>query len=88
MPRLLSRTWTWHFDSPAERIWPLLADTARYNEAAGLPRHEIEEQPQPDGSVRYLGRAKIGPLRLEWRDIPVSWVSDRWFEHPRAGRPP
>lgn len=78
-----SQTWTWEFDSPAEAIWPLLADTARFNEAAKLPQHEIEEQPRPDGSVLYLGRAKIGMFALEWEEKPVNWVSDQWFEHCR-----
>ena len=36
MGKVQSRTWTWHFDSPAEKIWPVLADTARFNEAARL----------------------------------------------------
>ncbi len=36
MGHVKSRTWTWHFDSPAEKIWPVLADTARFNEAARL----------------------------------------------------
>ncbi|MEM7223296.1 MAG: adenylate/guanylate cyclase domain-containing protein [Pseudomonadota bacterium] len=75
--------WTWHFDSPAERIWPLLSDTARFNEAAELPKQEIEEQPQADGSVLYLARAKMGPFALRWREIPVNWVANRWFEHRR-----
>jgi len=26
-------TWTWHFDLPPERLWPVLADTNRFNEA-------------------------------------------------------
>src|SRR5918999_551937 len=82
----LSRTWVWHFDSPPEGVWPLLADTARFNEAAPLPKHEIEEIPQPDGSVLYLGRARIGPFRLTWQEKPVNWVSPRWFEHCRHFR--
>ena len=77
------RSWTWRFDSPSERIWPLLADTARFNEAADLPKQEIEERPQADGSVLYLARAKIGPFRLHWREIPVNWVAGHWFEHRR-----
>ena len=81
-----SRTWIWRFEAPPEKIWPLLADTARFNEAAGLPKHEIEEQPRPDGSVLYLGRAKMGPFALEWREKPVNWVSEQWFEHCRAFR--
>jgi hypothetical protein len=79
-----SRTYIWRFDSPPPAIWPILADTARYNEAAGLPSHEIEEVEQADGSMLYLGRARMGPFRLAWREIPVNWVANRWFRHRRV----
>ena len=83
MAKAQERTWTWHVDRPAEAMWSVLADTARLNEASKLPRHEIEEIPQPDGSVLFLGRAKIGPLALAWREKPVNWVFGQWFEHCR-----
>jgi class 3 adenylate cyclase len=86
MAEPLSRSWTWRFDSPPEAVWPLLADTARFNEAAGLPKHEVEEQPRPDGSVLYLGRGRMGPFRLAWRERPVNWVTNQWFEHCREFR--
>ncbi len=78
-----SRTFVRHFAVPPEAIWPILSDTARYNEAAKLPKHEIEEVPQDDGSVRYLGHAKIGPFRIDWDDRPCNWVANRWFRHCR-----
>ena len=77
------RRWTWRFDQPPERIWPALADTARFNEAAELPKHSIEESPQPDGTVIYTGRAKMGPMTLAWQDLPVEWVTNRSFKHCR-----
>ena len=80
------RTWVWHFDRPPAEIWPLLADTARFNEAAAVPKHEIEEIAQADGSVLYLGRLKRGPLTLEWQEKPVNWVHAQWFEHCREFR--
>ena len=83
MSRTLTRSWVWRFDSPPEAIWPLLADTARFNEAAGLPKHEVTEQPRPDGSVLYTAAAKAGPFHLNWRERPVNWVTNRWFEHCR-----
>ena len=76
-----TRTWTWTFEHPVERMWPVLADTARFNEAAGLPKHEIEEVPQEDGSVRYFGRGRVGGLALRWEEWPANWVECRWFEH-------
>jgi len=63
MSRARQATWEWRFAEPPERLWPALADTARFNEAAELPRHRIEEVLQQDGSVIYIGRAKLGPLR-------------------------
>jgi len=78
-----SATWTWSFDRPPAEIWPLMADTARFNEAAKVPRHAITEVPQPDGSVRYFGHVRRGPFDLKWREKPVNWVSEQWFEHCR-----
>ena len=66
-----------------EAIWSVLADTARFNEAAEIPKHEIEEIAQPDGSVRYVGRGRFGLLTYRWDEKPVNWVHQRWFEHCR-----
>ncbi|HNB29063.1 MAG TPA: hypothetical protein PLR41_18990, partial [Alphaproteobacteria bacterium] len=79
----LSRTWEWSLDQPASAIWPLLADTARFNEAAELPKHQITEIPQADGSVQYFGAARMGPFHLKWQEQPVNWVTEQWFEHTR-----
>lgn len=79
-----SRTWSWNFAHPPEAIWPLLADTARFNEAAGLPRYTVEEIPRPDGSVAYFGQARFGPFDLRWEEHPVNWVAGQWFEHCRS----
>jgi class 3 adenylate cyclase len=76
-------SWTWQFDSPPEKVWPALADTARFNEAAAFPRYQVEAQAQPDGSVVYHGKSKVGPLRLAWRDLPTEWVTNRSFVHAR-----
>jgi class 3 adenylate cyclase len=75
--------WTWHFDRPPAEIWPIVADTARFNEAASVPKHTITEIPQADGSVRFLGQFKFGPFQIRWREKPVNWVSEQWFEHCR-----
>ena len=84
MPALRSRTLTWRFDCPPEAIWPVLADTARVNEAAGLPRHEVVEVAQPDQSVRFFATARRGPIELAWEEIPVEWVWGQWFRHERV----
>ncbi len=84
MGAMVTRIWTWKFDVPPARIWPAMADTARFNEAADLPKHRIVEEPQPDGSVVYRGEAKLGPFALSWREHPVDWVRARAFRHARS----
>ncbi|MBM3537064.1 MAG: adenylate/guanylate cyclase domain-containing protein [Alphaproteobacteria bacterium] len=86
MSRLRRADWLWRFAEPPERIWPALADTARFNEAAELPKHRIEEVLQQDGSVIYIGRARFGPFEISWRDIPVEWSAGRHFRHTRRFR--
>lgn len=78
-----SHQWVWTFDQPPDAIWPLLADTARFNEAAGLPKQDITETPQDDGSILFTAVAKQGPITLAWREQPVNWISEKWFEHCR-----
>lgn len=84
MARLQSRTFVWRFDSPPEAVWPALADTARANEAAGLPKHTIVETVRPDGSVRITAHARKGPVRLDWEEVPVEWIHAQWFRHERV----
>src|SRR5688572_3169809 len=79
----VSQTWVWKFEHAPVAMWPLRADTARFNEADKLPKHRITEIPQPDGSVHYIAAAKVGPFAVEWQEKPVNWVSEQWFEHTR-----
>src|SRR3546814_1373635 len=84
MAETQSHRFQWRFTQPAAAIWPLLADTVRFNEAAGLPRYDVAETLQADGTVLFEGRLKRGLLAVAWREIPQNWVAQRWFEHRRA----
>lgn len=86
MAAAIGKTLSWHFESPVERIWPLFADSARFNEAAGLPRHEVIEEPLPDGQIRHGGRLRIGPFDLLWDEDATNWVENRWFAQARHFR--
>lgn len=83
MSEIKKQTFVWHFDSPVEKIWPILADTARLNEAAQFPKHDIEEIVHPDGSMQFIASAELGPFTLVWDDKPQNWVSHKWFHHCR-----
>lgn len=81
--RVHRHEWVWSFEAPPEDVWPILSDTARFNEAAGLPKQDITETPQDDGSVLFTAVAKQGPFTLAWREEPVNWMANKWFEHRR-----
>ncbi len=83
MGKLHSHAIEWRFAHPPAAVWPALADTGRFNEAAGLPKHTIREAVQPDGSVRFFGEGRFGAVTLAWEDIPVEWVEGQWLRHLR-----
>ncbi|UYN94181.1 MAG: adenylate/guanylate cyclase domain-containing protein [Enhydrobacter sp.] len=79
----MRRTWTWRFDLPPERLWPLLADTNRFNEAMGLPAYVLEETPQPNGTVLRRGKGKAAGFALAWEEKPYEWIAGRHFRQAR-----
>jgi class 3 adenylate cyclase len=80
MPRA---TWTWTFDLPPAELWPVLADTNRFNEAMGLPPYVLEETPQPNGTVLRRGKGKAAGFTLEWEEKPYEWIEGRYFRQAR-----
>lgn len=83
MSRAARRVVPFDFAGPLPAVWDALADTARYNEAAALPRQTIAATPGGDGGLRFTGKAWIGPVPLAWEELPCNWVRERWFEHER-----
>jgi class 3 adenylate cyclase len=84
MRRPSRRTWSWHFDLPPEQLWPLIADTNRFNEALGLPPYVLEETPQANGTVLRRGKGKVAGFTLEWEEKPYEWIKDRFFRQARV----
>ena len=81
--RALSRSWSFRLARAPHDYWPLLADTARYNEIMGVPRHQVRDQAQADGGVRFLAEARVGIFDIAWEDLPPNWVTGAWHEHVR-----
>ncbi len=79
-------SWQWRFDLPPDRLWPVMSDTPRFNEALGTPKFQMEEIPQPDGTVLRLARARMGRLKLEWEERPYQWVDGRHWSQCRIFR--
>jgi class 3 adenylate cyclase len=80
----MRRTWTWTFDLPPDRLWPVLADTNRFNEAVGLPPYTLEATPQPNGTVLRRGRGRAAGFTLEWEEKPYEWIAGRHFRQSRV----
>jgi len=81
---IVSHAFERRFKAPRAKVWEAIADTARYNEFVGLPKHDIREEKQSDGSIRFFASARIGPVALAWEDIPQEWVHQQWFRHLRV----
>jgi class 3 adenylate cyclase len=81
--RTVERSWEWSFAASPAALWPVLADTARFNEAAGLPRYSVTDLPQPDGSVRRIGTARRLGLSLSWEEGVPNWIAGSQFAHER-----
>lgn len=75
--------WVWQLPAPPALLWPLLSDTARFNEAAGTPRYTVNETPQPDGSVRRQAEANYKGIRVSWDEQPYEWVMGKRFQQHR-----
>jgi class 3 adenylate cyclase len=80
----MRRTWTWTFDLPPDRLWPVLADTERFNEAMGLPAYTLEPTLQPNGTVLRRGQGKAAGFALEWEEKPYEWIAGRHFRQSRV----
>ena len=78
-----SRTFTYDYDAPLEAVWAAMADTARYNEAADLPKHDVQEEVLDHYGIRFFAKARMGPFSLKWEDLPCNWVRNQWFRHER-----
>jgi class 3 adenylate cyclase len=70
--------WEWEFKSPAEKIWPYVADTNRFNADAGIPTVKPVPGAQKGGNTRRL-EAKLGGMRMEWDEAPFEWEAPRRF---------
>ena len=85
-PRPTSRAFTVKLTGALPAVWQALADTARFNAAAALPKQTVTEATGPNGEISFTVRSRFGRLPLEWEDLPCNWVREHWFEHRRRFR--
>ena len=67
----------WEYDLKAspQALWPLVADTNRFNRDAGLPDvlERTASDPEAAKNRRRLRLSKLG-VKIEWEEEPFEWV--------------
>src|SRR5918997_3390846 len=62
--------WEYDLKSSPEELWPLVADTNRFNADAGVPAVEALGT---TGNARRLRLFKFG-IAVEWEEQPFEWI--------------
>src|SRR5215470_349181 len=71
--------------SPPETLWPILADTDRFNRAVGLSRIDVRPL-ESAGAARYLISTTLGGFRVEYEERPAVFVENERFKFVRLLR--
>ena len=66
----------WTLDASVEQLWPLVADTDRFNRAIGLPAANFSYD-HSDGKLSVFGDAKFNGLKFRWQEHPFQWICER-----------
>src|SRR2546426_9604401 len=72
--------WEYDLESSPEQLWPLVADTNRFNRDTGVPAVEsvISESKGLRNARRRLRLSTFG-IPIEWEEQPFEWVRPRRF---------
>jgi hypothetical protein len=79
--------WEWQLRSSPELLWPLVADTNRFNKDTGLPplNHQGDKEEPLRNARRRLRFFKLG-VKVEWEEEPFEWVEPYRFGVLRSYR--
>jgi class 3 adenylate cyclase len=70
--------WEYDLKSEPKDLWPLVADTNRFNRDAGLPHVEAAGSERGAKGRRRLRLFKFG-MPVEWEEQPFEWVKPQHF---------
>src|SRR5689334_7422152 len=67
--------WTYDLRSSPQELWPLVADTNRFNRNTGVPAVSLDDQEHKAlRNTRHRVRFKILGLPVAWEEQPFEWV--------------
>lgn len=81
--RLIEKVFEWDLVSSPQALWPLLSDTARMNEALGLPPYKIAETFDENSIRRRYGEMVEDEQRVRWEEPAFEWVENGWWRWRR-----
>jgi class 3 adenylate cyclase len=70
--------WKWLLNSSPEQLWPLVADTNRFNRDAGLPEVHLSADSPQRNARRRLWFSMLG-INVAWEEEPFEWVRPQRF---------
>src|SRR2546423_9968382 len=70
--------WEFNLESSPEQLWPLVADTNRFNRDTGVPSIQMVQDPQLKNARRHLQLNAFG-IPVEWEEQPFEWVRPHRF---------
>src|SRR5215210_2222994 len=68
--------WEFELQSSREKLWPLVADTNRFNRDTGVPA--VKSVGKGSGDSRRLRLTSFG-IPIEWEEQPFEWVRPKRF---------
>lgn len=72
--------WEFDLDSSPEQLWPLVADTNRFNRDTGVPEVEAVSTPATRlGNARRRMRLVFIGMAVEWEEQPFEWNRPQRF---------
>jgi len=66
--RLIEKVFEWDLVSSPQALWPLISDTARMNQALGLPPYDISETFDENSIRRRYGQMIEDEQRVRWEE--------------------
>ena len=70
--------WEFDLESSPEQLWPLVADTNRFNHDTGVPSIEMVDLQAGTNARRKLRLSSFG-IPVEWEEQPFEWVRPHRF---------
>ncbi|MFN2577373.1 MAG: adenylate/guanylate cyclase domain-containing protein [Pyrinomonadaceae bacterium] len=70
--------WQFDLDSSPEQLWPLVADTNRFNRDTGVPSIKMLPDSKLKNARRHLRLSAFG-IPVEWEEQPFEWVRPHRF---------